>query len=114
MGNPKVLEAPGKSIAEGIIDRFRTIVGAEFVISDNARMEDYGHDKTEDYFFMPDVVVKPRTAGEISELLKICHTNKIPVTPRGAGTGLSGGALPVKNGLVISMERFNKILQIDE
>lgn len=114
MGHSKVLEAPENNIAEGIIDRFRTIVGPEYVLVDATRMEDYGHDKTEDYFFMPDVVVKPRSAEEISELLKICHVNKIPVTPRGAGTGLSGGALPVKNGLVISMERFNKILNIDE
>ncbi len=114
MGHSKVLEAPENNIAEGIIDRFRTIVGTDYVMVDATRMEDYGHDKTEDYFFMPDVVVKPRSAEEISELLKICHVNKIPVTPRGAGTGLSGGALPVKNGLVISMERFNKILNIDE
>lgn len=114
MGHSKVLEAPENNIAEGIIDRFRAIVGPDYVLVDATRMEDYGHDKTEDYFFMPDVVVKPRSEQQISELLKICHVNKIPVTPRGAGTGLSGGALPVKNGLVISMERFNKILNIDE
>ena len=114
MGNAKVVEVAESSIAEVIIERFRSIVGAEQVMVDTRRMEDYGHDKTEDYFFMPDAVVKPGTPEEVSELLKICHANKIPVTPRGAGTGLSGGALPVKNGLVISMERFNKILNIDE
>lgn len=114
MGQAKVLEVQESNIAEVIIDRFRKIAGTEHVIVDAKGMEDYGHDKTEDYFFMPDVVVKPGTPEEISDILKICHTNKIPVTPRGAGTGLSGGALPVKNGLVISMERFNKILKIDE
>ncbi len=114
MGNAKVLEVVESSIAEVIIERFRSIVGAEYVMVDTGRMEDYGHDKTEDYFFMPHAVVKPGTPEEVSELLKICHANRIPVTPRGAGTGLSGGALPVKNGLVISMERFNKILNIDE
>jgi glycolate oxidase len=60
------------------------------------------------------VVVKPRTAEEISAILKICNQEYIPLTPRGAGTGLSGGALPVYGGIVLSMERFNKILHIDE
>lgn len=114
MGQAKVLEIQESNIATEIIDRFRQIAGHEQVIVEASGMEDYGHDKTEDYFFMPDVVIKPGTPQEISEILKICHINKIPVTPRGAGTGLSGGALPVKNGVVISMERFNKILKIDE
>ncbi len=114
MGQDKVVDVQESNIAEAIIDRFRKIVGQDFVMADAARMEDYGHDKTEDYFFMPDVVVKPGTTSEVSELLKICNAHKIPVTPRGAGTGLSGGALPVKNGVVISMERFNKIIGIDE
>ncbi|CAN5573019.1 FAD-linked oxidase C-terminal domain-containing protein [soil metagenome] len=114
MGQAKALEVQESRVAEVIIDQFRKIVGEEYVFVDAARMEDYGHDKTEDYFFMPDVVVKPRTPQEVSELLKACNAHKIPVTPRGAGTGLSGGALPVKNGVVISMERFNKILNIDE
>jgi glycolate oxidase len=114
MGHSKVLVAPEKRIAVEVIGKFRAIVGAQYVLSDTTGMEDYGHDKTEDYFFMPDVVVKPRTPDEISEVLKTCNANKIPVTPRGAGTGLSGGALPVKRGVVLSMERFNKILDIDE
>lgn len=97
-----------------VVQRFRKIVGAEYVLTDGAGMEDYGRDKTEDYFFLPEVVVKPGNTAEVSELLKICNTYKIPVTPRGAGTGLSGGALPVKHGAVISMERFNKIINIDE
>jgi glycolate oxidase len=59
-------------------------------------------------------VVKPRTPEEIGEILKICNAEKIPLTPRGAGTGLSGGALPIFGGILLSMERFNKILQIDE
>ena len=53
----------------------------------------YSHDETEDFHFLPDVVLKPRTTEEISAILKICNQHKIPVTPRGAGTGLSGGAL---------------------
>lgn len=97
-----------------LIEQFRQLVGDAHMLLDDERKEDYGHDKTEDYFFAPDVVLKPGTPQEISQILKLCSAHEIPVTPRGAGTGLSGGALPVKNGVVLSMERFNKILNIDE
>jgi glycolate oxidase len=102
------------TVTEDILHQFRTIVGEPYVLVDEAQISDYGHDKTEDYHFMPDVVLKPGTTQEVSELLKVCNKYKLPTTPRGAGTGLSGGALPVKNGIVISMERFNKIIEIDE
>lgn len=114
MAQTKTLEPEQKQVAEQVISTFRKVVGDDHVLVDPGSKEDYGHDKTEDYFFMPEVVVKPGTAKEISELLKICNIHRIPVTPRGAGTGLSGGALPVKHGVVLSMERFNKILHIDE
>lgn len=114
MANSKVAVDPEGNIAEVIIDQFRNTVGAEFVLVEASRLEDYGHDKTEDYFFMPDVVVKPANTAEVSAVMKICHEHRIIVTPRGAGTGLSGGALPVKKGVVLSMERFNRILNIDE
>ncbi len=114
MGQAKALDIQESNLQTTGIEHFRTIVGSENVIAEGVGKEDYAHDKTEDYFFMPDVVVKPRTAAEISQILTYCSDHKIPVTPRGAGTGLSGGALPVKNGVIISMERFNKILHIDE
>ena len=114
MAQTKTLEASLTNLTEETVEQFRKIIGGGNVIVDQGGKEDYGHDKTEDYFFMPDVVLKPGSAKEISELLKVCNEKRIPVTPRGAGTGLSGGALPVKNGVVISMERFNKILNIDE
>ncbi|MBS1488242.1 MAG: FAD-binding protein [Bacteroidetes bacterium] len=100
--------------SEEVIALFQKIVGKEQVLTQEENKSDYGRDKTEDYHFMPDVVLKPATTQEVSELLKVCNKYKIPTTPRGAGTGLSGGALPVKNGVVISMERFNKIIDIDE
>ncbi len=102
------------NIREEILSQFQAIVGKENLILEEEARHEYSHDKTEDYSFMPDVVLKPRTAQEISSILKICNTHLLPATPRGAGTGLSGGALPIKKGVVISMERFNKILQIDE
>ncbi|HXS55771.1 MAG TPA: FAD-linked oxidase C-terminal domain-containing protein, partial [Hanamia sp.] len=64
--------------------------------------------------YLPGVVLKPGTANEISQIIVICNKFKIPVTPRGAGTGLSGGALPHLGGVVISTERMNSILDIDE
>jgi glycolate oxidase len=111
----KEIGAPAKSaISEEAIKSFQKIVGDAFVIVDESKRNDYGHDKTEDYQFTPDVVVIPGNTQEVSEVLKVCNKHVIATTPRGAGTGLSGGALPVKNGVIISMERFNKILNIDE
>eukprot|EP00004_Rigifila_ramosa_P010168 TRINITY_DN21967_c0_g1_i1.p1 TRINITY_DN21967_c0_g1~~TRINITY_DN21967_c0_g1_i1.p1 ORF type:complete len:263 (+),score=6.10 TRINITY_DN21967_c0_g1_i1:23-811(+) len=101
-------------VSSGIIAQFEEIVGGENVLMDAEKRYDYSHDQTEDYSFLPDVVLKPGTAGEISRIMKICNEHTIPVTPRGGGTGLSGGALPIQKGVVISMERFNKILSIDE
>jgi glycolate oxidase len=96
------------------ITLLKKIVGAEYVFTDEASMNDYGHDETENLLFLPDVVIKPRTTEEISAVMKWCNENKIPVTPRGAGTGLSGGALPHLGGVLISMERMNTIIHIDE
>lgn len=114
MGETKTIEPGAVRIDGAVIEQFRRVVGDAHILLDAERKEDYGHDKTEDYFFAPDVVLKPGTPQEISQILKLCTAHQIPVTPRGAGTGLSGGALPVKNGVVLSMERFNKILHIDE
>ena len=100
--------------APKITDKFREIVGKQYVFTDEEHLFDYSHDETGDLSFLPDVVIKPRTPQEISEILKICNEHKIAVTPRGAGTGLSGGALPVHGGISLSIERFNKIIHIDE
>jgi len=59
------------------------------------------------------VVVRPRTAGEIARIMKLANEKRIPVTPRGGGTGLSGGAVPVHGGIVLSVDRMNRILEID-
>jgi glycolate oxidase len=97
-----------------VLEEFKSILGADYVLSDVGSLKAYGHDETEDLNFPPEVVLKPRTAEEISAILKICNRELIPVTPRGAGTGLSGAALPVFGGVILSMERFNRILEIDE
>ncbi|MBC7946245.1 MAG: FAD-binding protein [Chitinophagaceae bacterium] len=96
------------------IESFKKIVGESFVVADEESMEKYSHDETETLRFLPEVVIKPRTAEEIGSIMKICNRDRIPVTPRGAGTGLSGGALPHLGGVLLSMERMNTILKIDE
>jgi glycolate oxidase len=101
-------------VSETQIKQFKSIVGEPFVIIDSESMEAYSHDYTEDLKFYPEVVVKPRTAEEVSEILIICNNDNIPVTARGAGTGLSGGALAVHGGVILAMERFNQIIDIDE
>ncbi len=103
-----------QQITPQILEQIKSIVGAEYVFTDAESFEQYGKDHTERLHYNPAVVVKPRKPEEISALLKLANTHLIPVTPRGAGTGLSGGALPHLGGLVIAMERFNSILEIDE
>ncbi len=96
------------------LDSFKKIVGAAYVVMDEQSLKEYSHDETETLRFLPELVIKPRTTQEISSIMKICNRDRIPVTPRGAGTGLSGGALPHYGGVLLSMERMNSILEIDE
>ena len=102
------------AITSSHIEQFIQIIGKVNVFTAYEDLEKYSYDATERLHFLPQVVLKPRTAAEISEILKICNQHLIPVTPRGGGTGLSGGALPYKGGVLLSMERFNSILEIDE
>jgi glycolate oxidase len=97
-----------------IINQLQAIVGPNYIFTDVSTRTDYGHDETEDLSFPPQVVVKPATTEEVAQILKISNTYKIPTVPIGARTGLSGGALAIYGGIAISMERFNKILDIDE
>ncbi|MFT3825506.1 MAG: FAD-linked oxidase C-terminal domain-containing protein [Chitinophagaceae bacterium] len=97
-----------------ILEQFRQLVGKDYVLVDEESLRNYGHDETEHLLFLPEVVLRPRTTAEVSGIMKICNEHRIPVTPRGAGTGLSGGALPHLGGVLISTDRFNSIISIDE
>lgn len=103
-----------QKISDNLIIKLKSICGDEFVYTSKEVLEQNSKDYTEDLRYYPEVVVRPCNANEISQLLILCNQQNIPVTPRGAGTGLSGGALPVHGGLVIAMDRFNKIIKIDE
>jgi glycolate oxidase len=103
-----------EQITTELLEQIKSIVGAEYVFTDAESFEKYGRDETEKLHYNPAVVVKPRKTEEIAALMQLANKHLIPVTPRGAGTGLTGGALPHLGGLVIAMERFNQILEIDE
>jgi glycolate oxidase len=100
-----------------IVEELKAISGEKNVIyGEPEKLEDYSHDEIADriYAHMPDVVVKPSSAEEISQIMRLANRERIPVVPRGAGSGLSGGAVPVYGGIVLSLERMNRILEIDK
>ncbi|MFB6306158.1 MAG: FAD-binding oxidoreductase [Flavobacteriales bacterium] len=102
------------TLNEGIIKELKNICSDDAVhLDENSRVE-YGSDMTEDLNFPPEAVVFPHTPNEVSEILKLCNENNVPVTPIGARTGLSGGALSVHGGIGLSMKNFDKIIEIDE
>ena len=101
-------EVTRKSI-QALID----LLGADQVSVDPDRLADFSHDETEDIRVLPGVVVRPSTPEEVTLLLRWANEAGIPVTPAAARTGLSGGAIPVHGGISLSMERFNRILEID-
>ena len=95
------------------INKLKEIVGEDYIILSPSEMEDFATDGTKLKFF-PDAVVFPKDTREISEILKIADKEKIPIIPRGAGTGMSGGALPIKGGIVLVMDRMNRIMYVDK
>lgn len=96
------------------VEDFEKIIDVAYVFYDKESLDNYAQDETEDLHFPPEVLLKPGTTEEVSRIMSYCNENNIPVTPIGAKTGLSGGALSVKGGVGLSMERFDKILEIDE
>jgi len=95
------------------LELLRACVGAEHISQAPEVLEIHSRDETEDLRYLPEVVVFPGTAEEVAAILRICNDHKLALTTRGAGTGLSGGALPVFGGVVLSTVRLNRILEID-
>jgi len=94
-------------------DRLREIVGADFIRTDEAARAAYGQDALK-RGHPPDVVVLPANTAEVAAIAKFCDDTRTPLVPRGGGTGYTGGAVPVRGGVVLSLERLNRILEIDE
>ena len=101
-------------INKTILQNLHDIVGADYLLNTRERLEDYSHDETPNLSAYPEAVVKPASAEEISELVKLANRENFPVVVRGGGTGVTGGALAIHGGLIISLERMNRILEIDE
>ena len=104
------------TLTPAIADELRRIVGERYVIFGYAdRLEPYSHDEIPDphYAHMPDAVVRPDSAAQIAAVMKLANRHRIPVTPRSAGSGLSGGAVPLCGGIVLLCDRMNRIIEID-
>jgi len=109
-------ERPYHPITPSVVAQLRAIVGEPYVIFDDTdAMLDYAHDEVAgaEHAHNPEAVVKPATAAEISAIMRLANRERIPVTPRGAGSGLSCGAVPVFGGILLALERMNRILEID-
>lgn len=96
------------------VQRLREICGQDYVLWQGQISPDYSHDELSLEHYPPEIVVFPQSTQQIAEIMAYCFTRNIPVTPRGAGTGLCGGAVPVHGGLVLVTTRMNRILEIDE
>ena len=101
-------------IDQRITSLLTDIVGEENIITDREYLEPYTHDEAATTDAGPEVVVTVTTTQQVSEIMKLAQKENFPVTPRGAGQGLSGGSVPVNGGLVLSFEKMDKILEIDE
>jgi len=97
----------------GLIEALRRIVPAESVIVEHERLRAYESDALTAYRQVPLLVVLPETTAQVSQILKLCQERRIKVVPRGAGTSLSGGSLPLADGIVLGMAKFNRILDVD-
>ncbi len=96
-----------------MLDYFIALLGPERVLTDRENLERAASDSTEDYVFLPQMVLQPKTTEEISSVLAYCNRHQVIITPRGAGTGLSGGSLPISGSVVLDMCLMNDILDID-
>merc|ERR1711965_1080212 len=96
-----------------IVSDVEKIVDPKNVLSHIDEIKPYETDALAAYKQVPLMVVLPETVKEVSEILKYCNENKIKVVPRGAGTGLSGGSLPLEDCILLAMGKFNKVLELD-
>lgn len=103
-------------ISKELIEKLEEIVGSKFVMTDPDKIQPYSHDEVTDpkYMKMPEVVVLPKKTEEIAQIIKLASAANVPVIARGGGTGLTSASVPFKGGIVLSVERMNKILEIDK
>ena len=95
------------------IDELRVAVGVDGLITGQSQLQTYECDGLTNFRVMPEAVVLPRSAEQVQAVVRLCARDRVPFVSRGAGTGLSGGALPAAGGIVISLARMNRILNVD-
>ena len=101
-------------ISQFIESQIIAALGSDCVFKDVETLDKHSSDQSKNIFYQPEIVVKPRNTEVVSRLFKICNEYQIPVTVQGGLSGLTGAALPISGGIALSMERFDKILNIDE
>jgi len=101
-------------VDEEVLEQLEAIVGPNDIILTKEKLIDYAHDESSIELHYPEVVVKAENTGEVSKILSLANQKRIPVTPRGGGTGLCGGAIPIYGGILLSLEKMNRIVELDE
>src|SRR3954452_16853529 len=96
-----------------LLHHLADIVGPRSVLTEDAQLRTYECDGLTNFRVGPSAVVRPSTAEQVQAIVRLCHRERVPFVARGSGTGLSGGALPVEGGIVISLARLNRILEVD-
>src|SRR5437899_4203826 len=96
-----------------VLDRFRAIVGGDGLLTEPEQLRTYECDGLTNFRVVPSAVVLPTSTEQVQAIVRVCYEARIPFVARGSGTGLSGGALPVADGIVISLARMNRILEVD-
>lgn len=107
------MSRPFRPLDDRVLDCLREALGSDGVISDEERLEPYCRDETEGLRFLPEAAALPSSPEQVAAVLRLAGEHGVPVTPRGGGTGLSGGALAVQGGIVLSLERLDRIREID-
>jgi len=102
-----------RKVNANTVEALRRIVGQSNVLVSAEEMEPYTHDEVVGLRADPEVVVRVTSAEQVAQIFRLAQRERVPVTPRGAGYGLSGGAVPVHGGIVLSTEKMNHILEID-
>ena len=103
-----------RKVTEGVLKQLESIVGPDDILIAKEAISDYAHDESSVEPHYPEVVVKAETTEEVSEILRLADRERIPVTPRGGGTGLTGGSIPAYDGVLLSLEKMNRIIELDE
>lgn len=102
-------------LSNEIITKLQALVGVQNVVTDAGQMEIYAHDEVTDpaYHHMPEAVVFAENAQQVAAVVKLANEYHFPVVPRGAGTGLACGAVPIYGGVVLSLKKMNKIIEVN-